>query len=380
MESFCFQNPTQILFGQKQIEKLGAKMKKDGISRCLMVAGGGSIRKNDAYRQVQQSLMKAGIHCTENWGVRSNPRLDKVREIIAQAKEEKVEAILAVGGGSVLDTAKAVAAGVYLNDIWNAFSMREKVQKALPLYTVLTLSATGSEMNGNAVITNSDTLHKWGLYSPHIYPRLSIIDPSLQMSLPFRLTAAGAMDAIAHILEYYFVNDTANSTLDINDALLKNIVYNTDILKKDGKNYEARANLAWSATMAFNGISGVGLKDGDWGCHNIEHALSALNPDISHGEGLAVVFPAWIDYVSDKQPSRFYRWAKNVWNHDSSIHAVKSFRQKLKDWELATSLRDLGIKERDLPKLLDIIICGGSVGNEFKLSREDVQAILMLAF
>ena len=357
-------------------------MAASGLTRCLLIAGGGSIKQNGAYDQVIDSLSKAKIAVVEAWGVQANPRLDKVREIIALAKEQKVEALLAVGGGSVLDTAKAVAAGYYLNDAWNAFTRRGKVSRALPLYTVLTLSATGSEMNGNAVITNTDSYQKWGMYSPHIYPRLSIIDPSLQRTLPFRQTASGAFDAMAHILEYYFANDSAKSTLSMNAALLRTIVAMTDRLQQDAGDYEARANLAWSATMALNGMSGVGLDGGDWACHVIEHAFSALHPSIAHGEGLAVIFPAWIAYVSDRAPARFAAWAKDVWNEESAITALAKFRDKLEAWGMPGSLRDLGIKDDDLPKLVEIILSASptGVGGVFKLDPKDLQALLVLAF
>lgn len=382
MNSFSYHNPTKILFGAGQIAHLGREMAASGLTRCLLIAGGGSIKQNGAYDQVIDSLSKAKIAVVEAWGVQANPRLDKVREIIALAKEQKVEALLAVGEGSVLDTAKAVAAGYYLNDAWNAFTRREKVSRALPLYTVLTLSATGSEMNGNAVITNTDSYQKWGMYSPHIYPRLSIIDPSLQRTLPFRQTASGAFDAMAHILEYYFANDSAKSTLSMNAALLRTIVAMTDRLQQDAGDYEARANLAWSATMALNGMSGVGLDGGDWACHVIEHAFSALHPSIAHGEGLAVIFPAWIAYVSDRAPARFAAWAKDVWNEESAITALAKFRDKLEAWGMPGSLRDLGVKDDDLPKLVEIILSASptGVGGVFKLDPKDLQALLVLAF
>jgi alcohol dehydrogenase len=380
MEAFSFHNPTQIMFGKLQIGNLGAQMHRDGIKSCILIAGGGSIRHNGAYDQVIQSLDKAGIKYSEAWGVQANPRLDKTREIITQARDFGAEAVLAVGGGSVIDTGKAVAAGVYLKDIWNAFIRKERIQQALPLYTVLTLSATGSEMNGNAVITNMDSLQKWGLSSPQLYPRLSIIDPSLQSTLPFQQTANGAMDAMAHILEFYFADDQALSTLAIDEALLRTIVEMTQRLQIDAHDYVARANLAWSATLALNGMSGIGLKGGDWACHSIEHACSALHPEIAHGEGLAVIFPVWIEYLGEKQPSRFLRWAHSVWNEDSVSLAVRSFRNKLQSWGMAASLRDLGIKQEELSKILELSMLTPSLGGVFKLSKDEVCSLLMLAF
>lgn len=380
MEAFSFYNPTKILFGKKQIAGLGIQMHRDGIKHCILIAGEGSIRNNGAYQQVIESLDQAGIQHIEAWGVQANPRLDKTRQIIQQAKESGTEAVLAVGGGSVIDTAKSVAAGVYLKDIWNAFIRKETIKEALPLYTVLTISATGSEMNGNAVITNMETRQKWGISSTHIYPRLSIIDPSLQSTLTFRQTANGAMDAIAHILEFYFANEEALTTLAINEALLRTIVDMTDRLQKDAYDYTARANLALSATLALNGLSGMGLAGGDWGCHGIEHACSALHPEIAHGEGLGVIVPTWIEYLGEKYPSRFLRWAKAMWHEDSISSAICRFRDKLQSWGLASSLRDLGIKEGELNTLLDLIMQNPSLGGVFKLNKEEVRLLLMLAF
>lgn len=380
MESFTFHNPTQIIFGKNQLSQLGAQMHKDGIQNCILIAGRGSIRKNGAYDQVIDSLEKAGIKYTEAWGVEANPRLALAREIIAQAKEFGAQAVLAVGGGSVLDTAKAVAVGLYLKDIWNAFIRKEMIKQALPLYTVLTLSGTGSEMNGNAVITNIDTSQKWSISSPFIYPRLSIIDPSFQSTLPFKQTANGAMDAISHILEFYFADEKPIVTLTINEALLRTITDMTDLLQKDPLDYNARANLAWSATLALNGLSGIGMKGGDWACHGIEHALSALHPEISHGEGLAAIFPAWIEYLSEKEPSRFLRWAKCIWNEESVSLAVRRFRSKLQSWGLATSLRDLSIKPDELDQILDMIMVTPTIGGVFKLNKEELRSLLMLAY
>ena len=380
MEAFTFHNPTKIMFGKKQIIHLGSEMRKDGIKKCILIAGEGSIRNNGAYDQVIDSLEKAGIKHTEAWDVEVNPRLELTREIIAQAKEDGAEAVLAVGGGAVLDTAKTVAAGVYLKDVWNAFVHKEIIKQALPIYTVLTVSGSGSEMNGGAVITNIDTHQKWSVTSPHIYPRLSIIDPTLQKTLPFQQTANGAMDAISHILEFYFGDEKALSTLTINEALLRTIVDMTDVLQEKPHDYHARANFAWSTTLALNGLSGVGMKGGDWSCHGIDHAFSALHPEISHGEGLAAILPAWIEYLSEKEPARFSRWAKCVWDENNVILAVKRLRNKLQGWGLATSLRDLSIKPDELDQILETIMVTPTIGGIFKLSEADVRSLLMLAY
>lgn len=380
MEAFTFHNPTRIHFGVGMIAQLGKELQAAGHASCLMIAGGGSIKQNTVYNQVIESLSKHGINVIEAWGVQANPTLDKVREMVVLAREAKVDAILAVGGGSVIDSAKAVAAGVFLADPWDAFAKDIRIEKALPIYTVLTLSATGSEMNGNSVITNTATKQKWAFSSPLVYPKVSVIDPSVQCSLPFKQTANGAIDAIAHILEYYFANRIALSTLAVNDALLKTIVEMTDRLQHNPCDLVARSNLAWCATLALNGISGVGLKGGDWACHQIEHSFSALHSNISHGEGLGVIFPTWIEYMSEKDPSRFTHWAKNVWGEDSVPRAIQRFRDKIESWGMAGSLRDLGIRDKEVPELIKLIMLSPKVGAVSQLSAGEIEALLMLAY
>jgi len=380
MEAFTFHNPTRVHFGVGTIAKLGDELGMAGHKHCLMIAGGGSIKQNSVYDQVINSLGKHGIRCTETWGVQPNPSLAKVREIVSAAKIAEVDAIVAVGGGSVIDTAKAVAVGMYLADPWDAFSKKEPITQALPIYTVLTLSATGSEMNGNSVITNTESKQKWAFYSPLVYPKVSIIDPAVQSSLPFKQTANGAMDAIAHILEYYFADAKALSTLAIDEALHKTIIEMADRLQEHPADLVARANLAWCATLALNGISGAGLKGGDWACHQIEHSFSALHPRIAHGEGLGVIFPAWIEYMSEKNPSAYLRWAQKVWGADSVSMALRRFRGKIESWGLASSLRELGIKESELEKLKELIMVSPRIGAVSRLNDTEIEALLMLAY
>lgn len=380
MNNFTFYNPTRVHFGSGMISRLADDLKAAGIGNCLLVAGGGSIKTNGVYEDSLAMLKEAGIRHVEAWGVQANPTLEKVREMIGLAKSEKVDAILAVGGGSVIDSAKAVAAGFYLDDIWQAFSGKVKIEKALPIFTVLTISATGSEMNSNSVLTNTALQQKWGMASELLYPKATVIDPSYQSTLPPRQTVNGALDAIAHILEFYFMDPAAAVTMGIDASLQQTIIAMTDRLLKDPKDSAARSNLAWSATLALNGISGAGMKGGDWACHQIEHAFSALHPEISHGEGLGVVFPAWIEFMAERSPQVFNQWAKAVWGEDSIASALKKFRAKIKSWGSASSLRDLGIKEHELPRLLDLIMIYPRIGGLSRLTREDVEALLMLAY
>lgn len=380
MDPFSFYNPTRIHLGTGMIKLIGQEMRNDGVGKCLLIAGGGSIRQNSVHSQVCDSLKANQIDWLESWGVQPNPTLEKVRELIDLAQTEKVDALLAVGGGSVIDSAKAVAAGYYLQDVWNAFTGQESIRQALPIFTVLTISATGSEMNGNTVISNTEERQKWGIGSQLLYPKVSIIDPSVQCSLPFKQTVNGALDAMAHILEFYFMDDQAVATLGIDSALLKTIAEMTDRLQQNSCDSVARANLAWSATLALNGLSGVGCKGGDWACHSIEHAVSALYPRIAHGEGLGVIFPAWIEYVSEKNPDRFQAWARNVWGAESVAHALRRFRDKIAAWGSATSLRDLGLKESDLSVIRDIVMQSKGVGRIVRFGAQEVEALLMLAF
>ncbi len=380
MNSFSFYNPTRIQFGPEMIALTGKEIKAAGYAKVLLIAGGGSIRANGVYDAVCKSLTKYDIAFAEGWGVQANPTLEKVRELIVLARAEGVDALLAVGGGSVIDTAKAVAAGFYLKDVWNAFTRHESIKTALPLFTVLTLSATGSEMNGNAVITNSEERKKWAISSPLLFPKVTIIDPSVQSSLPFKQTVNGALDATAHILEYYFACPDAHVTLGINDALLHTIVKSTDLLRTNPTDLVARSNLAWSATLALNGISGVGLRGGDWACHGIEHALSAYKPKIAHGEGLGVLFPAWIEFMAERNPAPYYRWAKNVWDEDSPSKGVRRFREKIESWGSALRLRDLGLREEDLPEIMKIISATPMLGSISRFGAAEVESLLMLSF
>lgn len=380
MKAFNFFNPTRILFGKDKAENLGAELKKDGIAKVLMIAGGGSIRQNGAYADFVKTMQEHKIDFVESWGVQANPTLEKARELIDLAKRENVQAIVAIGGGSVIDTAKAVAAGYYLDDIWAVYQRKAVIREALPLYTILTISATGSEMNGNAVLTNTETLQKWGIGSEKIYPRLSVIDPSYQRTLPPAQTVNGALDAIAHILEFYFMDPDACVTLGINDSLQCTIIEMTDRLLADPQDFSARASLAWAATLALNGLSGVGLAGGDWACHQIEHSFSALHPRIAHGAGLGVIFPAWIEFMAERQPAVFNRWAKNVWGASGISEAVMLFRDKIKAWGSPTNLRELGISESDIPLLVEKSMIAPRLGALSRFTASDVEALLMLAF
>jgi len=380
MANFVFYNPTRVVFGKGTIKDIGKLMKENGAKKALLVAGSGSIKNNGVYNTVVKSLKDSGVLWVEAWGVRANPVLSKAKEMIDLARKEGVDSVLAVGGGSVIDTAKSVAAGFYLDDIWEAYEHKAGIEKALPVYTVLTISAAGSEMDQFAVLTNEEKKRKWNIASDAIYPKVSIVDPSVQATLPWDQTVNGALDALAHIMEFYFVGKNEETVMAIDEALMRTIIRSVDVLKKDPESYDPRADLAWAATLALNGTSGAGLRGGDWSSHWIEHALSALYPDVAHGAGLGVIFPAWIEYVKEENPATFKRWAKNVWGAKDASSAVKKMRERIKKWGNPVSLREFGVKKEDLGAIADKAIEVGKLGALKELGRAEVLAILKKAY
>ncbi|ANQ53793.1 butanol dehydrogenase [Thermosipho sp. 1063] len=379
MNNFVFYNPTKLVFGKNTVEKIGEYLKKDKIKKVLFLAGGGSIKKNGVYEKVARALFESSIEKVEVWGVRPNPVLSKVKEALEVARREKVDAILAVGGGSVIDSAKAVAAGVnYDGDVWDFYSGKTRVKEAIPLYTILTLSATGTEMNGNSVVTNEETLEKFSFSSIHVYPKVSIVDPEVQYTLPPNQTVNGAVDAISHVMEYYFDGTRNTQLIDrVDEGIIKTLVETTEILLENPKDYEARANFALSTTLALNGISGMGHSGGDWSSHAIEHALSALNPEVAHGAGLAVVFPAWLTYVKDLISDKLVRFGREIFGKEDGISALKEWYKKI---GAPTTLRELGFEREDIDKLVDIASKMTPMGKLKKLMKEDVRKILEIAF
>lgn len=380
MVEYNFYNPTRLVFGEGKIAELGKILEKRGYHKVLLIFGGGSIKKNGVYEQVVTALKDSNIALVECGGVRSNPILAKVREGIALAKAEQVDAVLAVGGGSVIDTAKSVAAGVYANDVWNIFERTEKITQVLPIFTVLTLSATASEMNCSAVLTNETEQKKYGTGHPLLYPQVSIIDPSIQVSLPWEQTVNGALDAMAHIMEYYFIGTEEETVLGVDEALLKSIIKAMGKLKLKPDDVLARANLAWAVTMALNGMSGTGLKGGDWACHDISHAISAKYPQIAHGAALGVLFPAWMEYVEAANEHQFNRFSRGIFDCIDIEEGVIKYRNLLKSWQAATKLRELGVQSADLATLSAMITERGPIGRLQKLSRSDVEEILRMAY
>lgn len=380
MIEFNFYNPTKLVFGEDKVSLIGKVIAQSGCKRVLLLAGGGSIKENGVYQQVADSLRQNHIAWSECWGVRANPTLEKVMEAVAIAKRERTDAVLAVGGGSVIDSGKITAAGFFVRDIWSIFEGREKIENALPIFTVLTLSATASEMNCNAVLTNEAEQKKCGTGHPLLYPKVSIIDPKAQLSLPWAQTVNGALDAMAHIMEYYFMGEEEETVLCVDEALLKSIMKAVGKLKIKPDDLYARANLAWAVTMGLNGISGAGLRGGDWACHDISHSISCKYPQVAHGSALGILFPAWMEFVSESNPHQFNRFSRGIFDCIDIEEGVVKFRNLLRSWQAPVNLRELGVKKSDLPVLAGMSAARGEIGQLQKLDKAAVEEILTIAY
>lgn len=258
-----------------------------------------------------------------------------------------------------------------------------KIEKALPVFTVLTISATCSEMDPFAVLTNETENKKWNIEGAALYPKVSIIDPSVQVTLPWEQTVYGAIDALSHIMEFYSQGKGEEPTLSLDETLIHNIFKSVDKLKDNRSDYSVRATLAWSAVLALNGFSGAGLYGGDWACHTIEHGISALHPQVAHGAGLAVVFPAWIKYIHPLNEPQFLRWAKNIFGKNNVESAVQALKEKYRSWGAPVSLRDLNISKDEIPEIIEIILQANTIrniGNIKNLDFNDLYEILNIAY
>ena len=381
MKDFIYHSPTKIIFGRGRNREIGKELKADGIEKVLFIYGKGSIKRNGVYDDIVSSLKENGIEFIELSGIKPNPVLSKVYEGIEIGRNEHVQAILGVGGGSVIDSAKAMAAGIpYEGDVWDFYSGKNP-ERALPIYAILTISATGSEMNGNSVITKEETREKKGMHGGVITtPKVSIIDPSVQFTLPKEQTVYGAIDAITHVAEFYF-----NGSKELNfpdrlcESLIRTIMDSVDILLKYPKDYDARAELTWSATMALNGMTAVGRGRGDWASHQIEHALSAIY-DIAHGAGLAIILPAWLEYTKDVNGDKIVQLGERVFDMKGSPDdVIAKLREIYKSWGAPIYLRDAGIPKDDVEHIANNPSIRYPTGYAKKLYKEDVMEILRIA-
>lgn len=385
MMNFDYHNPTRLVFGKDTIKDIGKFVSEYGDKKVLLLYGKGSIFKNGVYDQVVESLDKYGIEYVEMSGVQPNPVLSKVRETVDFMKKENVDAIVAVGGGSVLDTSKIAAASFYYEgDPWDFYEKKVFPEKALPIYGILTISATGSEMNSGGVITNEEEKKKWGWGSKYTYPRLSIVDPSIQKTLPVNQTVNGAVDTLTHVFEEYF--DGTKDTLmadEFAEGIIRTTMETVKVLIKDPNDYEARANLAWAATLALNGLNGLGRR-GDWASHGIEHSISAYY-DIAHAEGLAMVMPAWMKYVYKEDVDKFARFGEKIFGitgedkEEVALKAIEAYKDFLKEIGAPVALSERNIGEDKIDVMAKNALLRGPLGGLKKLEEEDVYKILMLA-
>ncbi len=373
---------TKIFFGRNKIQSLVPEIKACA-RKLLLVYGGGSIKKNGIYQQTTSLLEKGGFMYKELPGVQPNPRITSVRKGIALCRAHGLEFILAVGGGSVIDCAKAIAAGVFYDkDPWDFFLRKVAVEKALPLATVLTIAATGSEMNGYSVVSNEETQDKLGIGSDLLRPKFSILDPSYTFSLPRQQSAAGVVDIFSHILEQYFCAEPEAYLQDrLAEGLLKTCIEYGPRILENPQDYEARAQVMWASSLALNGLLEYG-KTGDWATHCIEHSLSALY-DITHGIGLALITPAWMRYVLNRGRLRkFVDYSRNVWGleADQDLYLAEAAIEKTRSFftslGMPQSLHQLGVEEQSLTAMAQKTTQFGAVGNYYKLNTEDVLNIL----
>jgi len=386
MRKFEFYNPTKLIFGQGTLAALNQEVPKYG-KNVLLMYGGGSIKRNGLYDKVVSQLNSLGAVITELSGVEPNPRLSTVHKGVELCRLHEIDLILAVGGGSVLDCAKAVAVGAkYEGDMWDFVERKAAPQGALPLGTVLTMAATGSEMNNGSVITNEVTQEKMGWGSVHAYPAFSILDPEHTFSLPRDQTVYGMVDIMSHVLEHYFHLDTNTPVQDgFCETLLRTVIDTAPKLIGDLENYELRERILYCGTMALNGMVSMGYA-GDWATHNIEHAVSAVY-DIPHGGGLAILFPQWMKYNLSSNPARFRQLAVNVFGIDPSgktdeeigqegIEALRRFWDSI---GAPSRLADYDIDDSSFGIMADKAVRFGPFGNFRKLQKEDVIEIYKMS-
>ena len=387
MQNFIFENTTRIIFGRGMIARIGGEVQRFG-TRVLFVYGQGSIRKHGIYDQVASSLKEANLTAVEFPGVRSNPVLSHARKGIDLARSEGVEVVLAVGGGSVMDTAKTIAVGARMDDgddLWDYFTYKKKIRGALPVLTVVTVSASASEMNSAAVITREEGAQKFTILSPHIQPRTSVLDPTVLYSLSPAYSAYSAVDILAHLLEGYFNNSEPDSILQdrLVEGLMKTVMESTEIVRKDPRHYNARANMMWSATLAFNGLTTAGMGFVSFPAHMIEHSLSALY-DIAHGAGLSITLPAWMSYAASANPAKFARLGRiafDIRETDNGRAAAEGIR-RLKGWFSSigspVSLNEAGVAEGDIGRIAENAAGTAAVWGMKKYTREVIADILHL--
>ena len=383
MNDFTFYNPVKLHFGQNAMENLSKELPKYG-NKVLVVYGGGSIKKSGLYDKVINTLSELDVEVFELGGVEPNPRVETARIGIDICKNGGIDFILAVGGGSVIDCTKLIAAGAkYDGDAWDLVTKKAFVNEAVPFGTILTIAATGSEMNSGSVITNEETQEKFGWGSPFVFPQFSILDPKNTFTVPKNHTVYGMVDIMSHVFEQYFHNATNTPITDeMCEGVLRTVIETAPKLIEDLDNYELRETILLAGTVALNSFLSMGSR-GDWATHNIEHAVSAVY-DIPHAGGLAILFPNWMRHNVDVNPQRFARIATKVFGvnvegkteREVAFEGIECLSAFWKSLGAPSRLADYDINDSQFEKIIEHTMFNGPFGNFVKLQQNDVRAIL----
>lgn len=386
MNSFIYDIPTKVYFGENQLGNLGKELLKFG-KRVLMVYGGGSIKNIGLYDKVVEEIKNAGLELFECSGIEPNPRVTSVNKGADICKKEAIDVLLAVGGGSTIDATKFIGAATYYDgDAWDIMTGKTKITNCLPIVTILTLSATGSEMDAGGVISNIDTKDKIGLMHPALLPKVSFLDPTNTYTVNAYQTACGSADMLNHIMEVYFNRNQDLFMLDcVMEGLMKTIIKYTPIALREPENYEARANLMWASSWAINGFVNGGKRQA-WSCHPIEHEISAIY-DITHGLGLAILTPRWLEYtLDDTTVSKFYQFGVNVFDIDKALDPMEVARKSiemLSDFLFNTlglqrTFTEIGIDSSNF-SIMAKKACAGKILPGFKpLNQQDIENIFKM--
>ena len=387
MQNFVQYAPTEVIFGKGTEEQTGAAVSKWGGSRVLIVYGGGSVVRSGLLERIGRSLDEAGIAYVSLGGVVPNPRLSLVYAGIELCKKEKVDLILAVGGGSVIDSAKAIGYGVANGgDVWDFYEKKRKAEGCLPIGVVLTIAAAGSEMSDSSVITNEDGWLKRGYSSNYARAKFAVMDPDITMTLPKYQTASGCVDIMMHTMERYFNrSDNMEMTDGISEHLIRTVMKNAKILMRKPDDYNARAEVMWAASLSHNGLTGCGTDGGDWASHQLEHELGGMF-DVAHGAGIAAVWGSWARYVIDARAERFAQFAVNVMgvtpegtDMETGMKGIEAMEEFFRALDMPVSIRDMGIelREEQMRELAEKCSHFGkrTIGCIRKLDKEDMYRI-----
>ena len=374
MENFSFCNPTQIEFGRDKEKNIGKYISQNGVKKVLLVYGSKRVIEDGLFDVVIKSLKENGVDFIAFGGVVSNPILGTIQNAIKIAKDEQVDGVLSLGGGSVLDSSKAIAVGtLYDSDVWDFFLGKEQIKKALPIFDIITLAATGSEMNGYAVVTNEKTKQKFSIWSPLVYPKVSVINPELQKSVSKEYLVYSATDIIAHTIEGYFTAKIQPKYMSRQvENIIKTVIETTEILIENPDDYNARGEFAWAATNALNGTTTVGTAGFSFPNHLIEHALSALY-NVPHGAGLSVVIPAWAKWYYKENEAQFIRFAKEIFGKNTALEGIEALESWFNKIGTPTRLNQFGLDKSNISDIIENLSYQNDIG------KDDLENILINA-